>query len=182
MFKTVEELKTISEKMAHRFSNAHYSREDAAQDFFRGVWEAFKSEAFDANREGATSYLWRAGYNAVKEGKRAILATGTTWRISSSGRDYIAPVSLSRSYCDDGEEVFADAVEDVKGENPVLNTIHKEINEIVYALPDNLRKVFRRHVDGETFGEIAEDLGISDESARLWYHKAIGILRNKIAA
>jgi len=181
---TKENVYEIARRYAHKVASSSYLYEDAVQDFATGVLTALDSPEFDPTRNGATTYLWKAGYNAITNGRRAALPTGTTWRKGSNGREYISSVSLNQAV--EGFEseysTFENAIADAKAEDPSCDVLRKEAVEVLNTLPIHLGETLRRKINGDNYENIAKDFQVSTESARLWYHRACDEMKRRLSA
>lgn len=134
------------------------------------------------DREDAQEVLMDAFYQFFKN------ISGFTWRGEGSVKAWLKKIVINQClmHLRKQKMAFADVdgavVENIGMDNSIIAQLSvKEIMQLVHTLPDGYRTVFNLYVfDGMGHKEIAELLGISENTSKSQLHKARTVLHKKL--
>ena len=99
--------------------------------------------------------------------------------------DLARSLATRREVFDDNPDHDVDAIEPEKPQDPDTALGERERLEQAYEwlelLPEKMRGVMRRHIDGLDYAEIASELGISESTVRSHVHNARQLLHQIVA-
>ena len=146
--------------------------EDLCSETFLRGWEAYemkneklkmKNDNLKSKIENPGAFLYAVAHNLVVDYYR------------KKGREPIVMAEFA------SEEII-DPSQDI-AETALLNADVDAVRQVLQDLPDDYQNVIIwRHIDGLDFAEIAELMGRTEEAVRVLLHRALKVLRSKLAS
>lgn len=156
--------------IAYRMVGNREEARDIAQEAFIKAFESI--ETFNPKMP-FKSWVYQICTNtAIDHLRRGARAKGVPIDTAFSPREGSSPASPA------GVEAEPP---DLGADDPESVTVNREVSEIVqkavFKLPDNYRAVIvLHHLEGLTFGEVGNVLGVPRNTAKTWAHRARGML------
>ncbi len=150
----------------HKRMLTHEDRQDAIQETFNRFFKSLTANHYDPSRGSLSQWMYSIARMLVREHKR------------NYASEYSRQLELSEEHADNAQSDGEKADEDVQ-----LNPYQKQVSSAFAKLSDQDQEIIRIKInaDDRTWGDIAQELKVSESAAKMRFTRALTKLKHLLS-